>query len=78
MRAKEARKLAYDTNTNETNSQYSKIIDKITLRAQKGDYNMMWYESFNADVREKLVNNGYTVGGTSYDQRDGSTTKISW
>lgn len=78
MKAKEARKVATEFNTNDTNSQYADIIKKITLQAKKGDFNIFWYEPFSAGVREKLIEDGYTVGNTSYDQRDGATTKIIW
>jgi len=78
MKATEARALAYKKNINDTNSQYAKIIEKIIFEAKKGNYNMDWYESFNDVVREKLESQGYIVGKTHHDQRDGSTTKIKW
>ena len=57
---------------------HTDVIKKIALHAKKGDFNMHWYESFNTGVREKLIKDGYTIGNTSYDQRDGATTKIIW
>ena len=78
MKAIEARQIAVHFNTNETNSQYADIIKKIEIAAKKGEFNMYWYTSFNTGVKQKLIDNGYTVGNTNHDQRDGYSTQISW
>lgn len=78
MKATEARELAYKTNVDETDSQYSKIKAKIILEAKRGGYEMHWIGLINRDVRNKLLEEEYILGESNHDQCDGSITKISW
>lgn len=78
MNAKEAREIAYKINTDENLSWYAEIIKKIEVESKKGAYHIWWYNSINAHVRKKLIDEGYEVGETISDMRNGITTKISW
>ena len=79
MNAHQARELALIANIENVDSQYNKIALSITKEVSKGKYEMWWYENIPSDVRAKLVSEGYTIGPTNYNQRDGGIlTKISW
>jgi hypothetical protein len=77
MNALEARANAAKVNTNSTNSQYSRAIQKIQQAVNGGKYECWFYETMLNDVRVKLTADGYTVDANQND-RDGSLVRISW
>lgn len=77
MKASEARRLANETNTNATKSQYSSIMGLINKAVNAGEYEVHWYEAMNSAVKDKLREEGYTVGNTQMDRNE-TITKISW
>lgn len=76
MNAKEAREKAKQSNV-ANGSQYSEIIKLISEASTKGEYSMFYYHSINADVRQKLTEDGYEVGKTGFDRNE-SLTQIKW
>lgn len=78
MTAKEARETALNYNTSTDNIQYAEIKTLITSLSKKGKYGMDYYKTIHPDVRNKLSSEGYSVGNTYSDQRDGPYTLISW
>jgi len=77
MDAKEARAKAHQHNTDEANSQLSKVRDIIKLAVDGGNYDCNIYTSLKPDVKNLLESEGYEV--TVFDsQREGTTITISW
>lgn len=76
MKASEAKKIAYDKNTAESDSQYAINMKKIEEMARKGEYSIT-VPSIKADVKAKLIEEGYEVKDYS-DYREGSYCTISW
>lgn len=76
MTAQEAREKAKQVNTNKFNSQYVHIHSKIAEAVKKGEYSFFYYETINADVSQKLVQEGYSI--TNQDDHDGILIKIDW
>ena len=77
MKASEAHEKTVRVNTSNSNSQYSRVIQKIEQAANGGHYKCWFYEAILDDVRIKLTNDGYTVG-TNRSDRDGSQVEIAW
>jgi len=77
MNAKQAKEKALAVNTDNGNSQYAQIVLMISNAANKGEYEMWFYENIKADVREKLISEGYNVGKTQFERNE-TMTKISW
>ena len=77
MNAKEAKQKALAVNTETENSQYARIILRISKAVSRGEYEMWFYENIKEDVKNKLVEQGYDVGKTHFEI-NGIMTKIKW
>ena len=77
MNAKQAKEKAFAANTENGSSQYAQIILMISNAANKGEYEMWFYENIKSDVREKLISDGYNVGKTQHERNE-TMTKIGW
>ena len=77
MNAKQAKEKALEVNTQNDLLQYAQIILMISNAANKGEYEIWYYESIKADVKEKLISDGYNVGKTQFEINE-TMTKISW
>ena len=77
MNAKQAKEKALEVNTQNDLLQYAQIILMISNAANKGEYEIWYYESIKADVKEKLISDGYNVGKTQFERNE-TMTKISW
>jgi hypothetical protein len=78
MNAKEARQTALDINTNKFNIQYSEIKKKIDNEVKEGNFECSFFSEILSDVKTKLIEEGFTFESEHYDQRDGTTIKITW
>jgi hypothetical protein len=77
MNAIQARQKALAVNTENGSNQYAQIISMISNAANKGMYEMWFFEKIKSDVREKLKIEGYDVGRTQCERNE-TMTKISW
>ena len=78
MKAEEAKRKALEFNTNETNSEYKKIMDSIISHSSRGDYECFFYSGVKPDVRKKLVEEGYIVYPSQSGGPNETMTKITW
>lgn len=77
MNATEAKDLALRINIAATNSQYKTIMNSIAEAAFKGEYHVFVYEPIKADVKKKLVEEGYKVDDQT-NSREGPLISIEW
>lgn len=76
MDANEARRIAFEYNTNAAESQYSDIKTEIDKAAKSGKY-FIWIMGYlDNDVHIKLEREGYSIKSQSH--RNETETKISW
>lgn len=74
MKANEARELALKT---VGDKQYPEIIREIVSASKKGNLECWIYYPFSEDVRNRLTEDGYSVGNTQFDRNE-HLTKIEW
>ena len=61
MNAKEAKEIAYKINTDNKESQYSKIKKNIDAETFRGKYKTFVYEHILDDVEDKLKKEGFII-----------------
>ena len=76
MKAEEARRIAYEFNTNEANSEYNNMKTRIKDAALKGQYEAYFNGFLKPDVHNKLKEEGYDV--KVIQDRDGDYHSIKW
>lgn len=75
MTAEEARKKAEARNIED--GQYAQIIKMISNCANKGEYEMWYYDHIKPEVRAKLTKDGFLVKDTQYEKNE-VMTLIKW
>ena len=78
MNAREARQIAFDFNTKQSEGQYNKIITAITNSAGGGEYECYFYDTIKPDVRNKLLDEGFVVDQPQSGGPNETMVKISW
>jgi hypothetical protein len=78
MNAEEAKKIAFDYNTNESNSQFQILMTDIEKRAKKGEYELQVYDTIKKDVVDKLTYLGFVVDKPRSGGPNETVTQISW
>jgi len=77
MTAQEARAKAQQVNTDQSSGQMFKINTLISNAVSKGEYSIWFYETMHKDVKDKLIEMGYTVGAQQFERNE-VMIKISW
>jgi len=77
--AEDARRISSDITTKENATQLDKILRDIKKLAEAEKYELIVYKKIRDSVHEELVNRGFKLKfHLSTNQRDGSSTTITW
>ena len=77
MAAEEAKQLALSANERDNANQLRRIITSITFAAGKGDFEVNIYDNIRHDVKQWLINSGYSVSDPIIDMNE-TIFIISW
>ena len=78
MNAKEAWEVAIDVINNKSKNQYTYIKNNIQIAAEKGEFFITWSANLYEDVKQKLKEEGFTIGPSFIHNPTESIIDISW